>query len=494
MITDSRAWQALRLSAFARSGGRCQCRGECGRHAEPCPTRLHPGPGGFHADHILPRSPADPSIPPGPDAPANIRALCPACNRAKSNRVTTLPEGPIRHAMVAMLRAQLRLAAIGVATRPLPEVLRVIALLPPERRASARPWVIAPHVVTLRIWPVEGHESLTTKARAAIDAAVGRPGARVYQHGAEWRVEVPRAPRGTVALAEMPAWGIGLDAMNRPLALDLAASPGVLLAGQTGGGKSTALQTIIYHVARAGGRLVILDPKYRAGGAALRPFRRLAALECAVANSAAECADALALAASIMDARDPGESHPMLAVVVDEIHELDLAARGVVERMAKLGREVNVQVVAATQHPIREVVTNALKNQLTNWIAGRVQNASASTLVVGRTGAQYLAGRGDMIVVSGGRDSRIQVALGGAPDWARLATLPAEPQRAPESERADPRYVRGDVSEKVAYLVDRWEKSGVAPSTPPIQREFGGSRLSNQRARDVARAIIGLPA
>lgn len=469
-------WEALRRGAFERAGGRCQ---SCGR-AVTLAT--------MHGDHVLPRNPADPSIPQGPDVPANIQCLCRSCNTSKGNRVVQLPDGAVKRAALSVLAIQGRLAHVGAQTRPLGAILALNAMLPPDRRV--KPWVFAPHVTTLRLWPCDGHAALTTKAEAEILAAVKHPGARVYQHADEWRVEVPRWPRPPVSLADRPAWSLGVDVYNRDVYLNLEAAPGLLVVGQTGSGKSTLVQTVVYHVARAGGRLILVDPKYRAGGAALRPFERLAALECAVAHSEDEARAALALAWRIMEGRDPGRRHPMLAVVIDEIHELAAAERATVERLAKLGREVNVQVIVATQHPTRDVVTNALKNNLTWWAAGRVQNASASTLVIGRTGAQHLGGYGDMIIAHGGRDTRIQVAMGGASAWDTLARRDAPPEPAPPVDKQDGRYVKRDTSAEVAHLVDRWQDTGLMPSAKNVKRVFGGGTKAAMRARDEALAAL----
>lgn len=483
-------WQRLRSEAFERSGGRCQCYGDCGKHVGQCPVRIHPGPGGFHADHILPKNPPDPTVPRGPDVPANIRALCSDCNLAKSNRMVALPDGALRDASRTMVAIQARLAFVPNAhTRPFLAILQINTILPPERRIQW--WIPAPHVVTLRLWPAEGCEVLTAKAEAAIMAAVRSPTARVYRHGDEWRVEIPRWPRPPVDLADMPAWGIGVDPSNQHVCVNPWDSPGVLIAGQSGSGKSTLLQALIYHTARAGGRLIIIDPKYRAGGAALRPFRRLAALECAVANSAADVDAALALAAFIMDEREPGGRHPLLAVVVDEIIELTAEQRAAVERIAKLGREVNVQPFVATQHPTKDVVTNALKNNLTWWAAGRVQNASASTLVIGRSGAQHLGGRGDMIIAHGGRDVRVQVPLGGPADWARLAMLDTEPAPAPRVERSDPRYERKPIDDRLAYARDL-AADGVRPTGYRLNKALGGNNDRNHEIAAEVRAAFGM--
>lgn len=485
----SRAWAALRRDALARSGGRCQCFGDCGRHAGQCSVLLDGGPGSYHADHIIPRRPADPSIAPGPDIPANLRAMCPGCNEARSNATTAIPAGPLRDAFVVYLAIQDRLGHVpGAVTVPLLDLLQLNSRLPLDRRVGW--WLAAPHAITLRLYPAKGSEVLSARAEAAIQAALDSTTAVAFRHGREWRVEIPRWPRPPVLLADMPPWALGLDTLNRLVYVALGASPGMMVVGQTGSGKSTALQVLIYHIARAGGELILIDPKYERGGAALRPFRRLAALRCAVAHSEEDARAALALALAEMDEREPGPGNRLLAVVIDEIHELPAELRLVVERIAKKGREVNVQVILATQHPTKDCITNALKNQLTWWLAGRVQNASASVLVLNRTGAQHLGGYGDMYLQNQGRDARLQVALGVPSDWARLAHMDHEPPPAPRVDRQDARYTKKPLDDRVEYLLEQATDHGRPPSARQLIRAFGGATGRNRTARDIAAGML----
>jgi len=464
MITSPR-WQALRRGAFRRSGGRCQCYGDCGGHEGQCPATLTLET--MHGDHILPRHPRDPRIAPGPDVPANVRALCARCNMVKSNRITTLPEGPYRRAVLQTLHVWARVLRVGTVTSPLPPT-------------------IAPHVVTLRLQPAIGHAHIDVKALAEARAAAKHPRARVYTYGDELRVEIPRSPRRDVPLASMPRqglrFGVGVDAENRVAMVDLGASPHMLIAGATQSGKSTMLQVIVFQLHTVGAELVLID----ADGETFEPFARAARLRCAIARDVDAARDAVLYARQLMDARPIDPRQRPLVVAVDEVHMLDAATRDVIIDIAKRGRKRAVQLVVATHRPTRDYLPKVLTDQLTWSIAGKVKDSAGSRVIIDQTGAQWLAGKGDMILVGGGRAVRIQAALGGPADWAMLAKLEAEPAAAPVSVVTDTRNVRKPDDEAVRWAVERAVSEGLPPSATAIQREFGGAMDAARRRRDAA--------
>lgn len=475
ILAPRAAWQALRRGALDRAGGRCQCAGDCGGHAGPCGVRLA---GGAHVDHILPRRPADPRVPPGPDVPANLRALCPACNRQKSNRLTTLPEGELRRSLLRSLAVQVRLARAGVP-------------------AAALTPIIAPHIVTLRLRPEPGHAHVTEGIAAEVRAAVNAPAARVYAHGAELRVEVPRPRRRPVPLSAMPRhglrFGVGLDGENRVAYVDLDAAPHVLVAGSSGSGKSEVLRVLGYHLAAAGAELVLVDPD----GETWAPLERAAALPVAVARDVDAGVRSIHHTQTLMDARavDTPCQRP-LVLMVDEVHMLGAGILDVLVDIAKRGRKRRAFVVVATHRPTRDALPRVLTDQLAWAIAGRVKDAAGSKVIVDQTGAQHLGGRGDMLLAHGGRVVRMQAALAGRDDWRRLPRADDPPPPAPEIEAdasggtSDPRHERKPVDAAVAWLVARWRESGRAPSAKAAKARFGGSTERAMRARDDAAAVI----
>lgn len=443
---------------FAKTRGHCHI---CRRPVERA---------SFQIDHLLPIARG------GPDTLDNVAPAHAECNRRKSARVTHLPDGPLRRALIQTFIAQARLARVGV-------------------RAFVGAPTIAPHIITLRLVPAPGHAHLDARALAEVRATVNHPAARVYTHGAELRVEIPRWPRRIVPLATMPAaglrFGVGVEANNQVVAIDLSASPHVLVAGQTRSGKSEALRAIVYHLARAGSQLVLVD----ADGATFDPFARARGLVCRIARDVDEAHDAVALAHAMMDKRPVDTPQAPLALVIDEAHMLAGDTRELVIDMAKRGAKRATQVVVATHRPTRDVLPKQLTDQLTWAIAGRVQDVAGSRVILGRTGAETLQGHGDMIVAHAGCTVRIQAALGGASDWAKLEQAAEEPPRAPETERAeDARYARKSNAGRVEWLIERFRETGAAPSQYALNQAFGGNAARNSRAADEARQLLNLTA
>lgn len=441
---------------WARGHGRCYL---CGRPV----TRE-----AFVIEHVLPIARG------GPDVLSNVMPAHRECNAAKGARVTHLPDGPLRRALAATVAVCARLSAppLRVPTIPL------------------RP-VIAPHVVTCRVMVAPGHVRRAAAAADEVRAAVGVPAARVFLHGAELRVELPRWPRRVVPLRTMPRqglrFGVGVDAANRVVAADLGASPGLLVAGQSGSGKSEVLRVIVAHLAHAGASLVLVD----ADGDTFGPFAGAAALACAIATDTDAAHDAVAYARTLMDARPLDATQPALALVVDEAHLLDAATRDVVLDIAKRGRKRATHCVIATHRPTREVLPRVLTDQLTWAIAGRVQDAAGSRVIIGQTGAQWLAGAGDMLIAHGGHVVRMQAALGGPADWASVRQSAEAPEVAPRGHRAvDVRYIRKPDDAAVAWAVERYQAEGVPPSAKAIQAHFGGAMDSARRRRDAALAEL----
>ena len=364
--------------------------------------------------------------------------------------------------------------------------------------AAALTPIIAPHMVTLRLRPEPGHAHVTEGVAAEVRAAVNAPHVRVYSHGAELRVEVPRTHRRPVPLSAMPRqglrFGVGLDGENRVAYVDLDAAPHVLVAGASGSGKSELLRVLGYHTAAAGAELILVDPD----GETWAPLEQAAALPVAVARDVDAGVRSIHHTQTLMNARPvdtPGQRP--LALMVDEVHMLGAGILDVLVDIAKRGRKRRVFVVVATHRPTRDALPRVLTDQLAWAIAGRVKDAAGSKVIVDQTGAQHLGGRGDMLLAHGGRGVRIQAALAGPSDWRRLPRADDPPLPAPEIEAgasetaSDPRHQRKPVDAAVAWLVDRWNATGEQPSAKAAKARFGGSTTRAMRARDAALAALG---
>jgi hypothetical protein len=437
---------------WERGGGRCYL---CGQPLAPV---------GWQIEHVIAIDRG------GPDVLANVMPAHRLCNQRKGTRVVALPTGELGRAICNTLLVCARLASprVGFPTVP--------------RRPA-----IAPHVSTLRLATVPGHAHAPASVAAEVRAAVKNEHARVYVAGDELRVEIPRTVRRLVTLADLPPrrgllFGIGLDTNNAPVGIDLATSPHIGIAGQSGSGKSVLLQVIVGQLAAAGARLVLVD----ADGATFEPFARLSALDVQLARDVAAAHDAAVYVQRAMDARPVDIHQPPLVLAIDELHTLRRDTRDVIQDIAQRGRKRRVFVVLATHRPTADVLPKVLTDQLTWAVAGGVGDVAGSRVIIGKPGAEMLRGNGDMILSHGGRCVRFQAALGTAADWARLPMRATEPEAAPEATPTDTRNVRKPDDQAVAWAVERALLDGKTPSATAIQREFGGAMDAARRRRDAA--------
>ena len=102
---------------------------------------------------------------------------------------------------------------------------------------------------------------------------------------------------------------------------------------------------------------------------------------------------------------------PRLVCIVDEYAELLMGATNKADReqieasfvrIAQMGRAAGIHLVLATQRPSRQIVTGVLKANIPGRIALRVSNRIESGVVLDQGGAQFLLGRGDLLLSTGG--------------------------------------------------------------------------------------------
>lgn len=378
--TRLRTRGAARAAVLARTGGRCY---QCGRELDPA---------AFDVDHVTPAAAG------GGGELGNLAPACRTCNRSRGARGVADPDPRLLARVVAG-----RLAALGIRG----------AMLPPA---------VGPAAVALDFRPAPGHVRAVLCAAGELHAAVGRP-VRVYQHGAAVRVELARWSRPVVTLADLPpavglAVPLGLDAVTEaPLGLDLARAPHVLIAGQTGSGKSTVLRSLAFGLAGAGALLALAD----SDADTWAPFRSAAALAYPVAESpAAARALVLTVAGELGDGR-AGRGAPPLVIMIDEVQTLGGDAMRALGDILARGRKARIFAVLATQYVRGDVLDRRLTDQAGWRIAGRVTDATASRLILGRSGAEVLTGAGDVLIARGGGAARRMLAA--CPTSAELAEL-----------------------------------------------------------------------
>jgi len=278
---------------------------------------------------------------------------------------------------------------------------------------------IGPVVLTYAVELRPGVPLAKLEARAAeISHELGRP-VRVVGS----TVEVPRAERQTIALRpllERPNFHggnlgvmLGASTTGEPVSLDLAKAPHALIAGATGMGKSVAINVMLCSLllsrSPAEVRFVLCDPKRTE----LAPYRNTPHLLLPVAVETSDIVNALQWCADEMERRYQALEQvaardiaalglPRIVVVVDEYADLSAQSDAVEDltvRLAQKARAAGIHLVVATQHPVAKVITTTIKNNLPTRLCFKVQNDSASRVVLDEGGADALLGMGDSLCI-----------------------------------------------------------------------------------------------
>jgi S-DNA-T family DNA segregation ATPase FtsK/SpoIIIE len=115
------------------------------------------------------------------------------------------------------------------------------------------------------------------------------------------------------------------------------------------------------------------------------------------------------------NALHPDECLPYVVVVIDEFGNLILTAGREAERLivriAQSAHAVGIHLVIATQRPAANIITEAIKANFPARAAFRVISSKDSAVILDRTGANQLLGKGDMLFLQGNEPVRVQCAF-----------------------------------------------------------------------------------
>ena len=283
-------------------------------------------------------------------------------------------------------------------------------------------------------------------------------------------VEVPNNKRRLVSLgdilsspeAAIPAHpltvGLGMDISGDSRMLNLSELPHVLIAGATGSGKSSCINSIVTSLLMRTHpddvRLIMVDPKR----VELGQYNGVPHLLTRVITNPKKANDALKWAVAEMDRRydlladakvrdiegyrekweaggldrDGFDRFPYIVILIDELNDLMMVAGREVEesivRIAQMARAVGIHLVIATQRPSVDVITGVIKANVPSRLAFSVASQTDSRVILDGSGAEKLVGMGDMLVVTAKepraqriqgawvRESEIQAVV----DWVRL--------------------------------------------------------------------------
>ena len=287
-------------------------------------------------------------------------------------------------------------------------------------------------------------------------------------------IELPNARRETVFLRELLGsepfektnqslpLALGKNIGGEPVFADLARMPHLLIAGTTGSGKSVGINTmvlsLIYRLAPARCRLIMIDPKmlelsvyegipHLLSPVVTDPKKAIVALKWAVremeeryrrmsklgvrnvdgynARLAQSVERGEAIRRRVQTGYDPESGEPIfeeeaidlrpmpyIVVIIDEMADLMMVAgkdiESAVQRLAQMARAAGIHVIMATQRPSVDVITGTIKANFPTRVSFQVTSKIDSRTILGEQGAEQLLGQGDMLYMAGGgRISRL---------------------------------------------------------------------------------------
>ena len=276
-------------------------------------------------------------------------------------------------------------------------------------------------------------------------------------------LEIPNAHREIVYLSEILrsdkydtlksplALALGKDIAGKPVVVDLAKMPHLLVAGTTGSGKSVAVNamvlSLLYKSSAKDVRMIMIDPKMLE----LSVYQGIPHLLAPVVTDMKEAANALRWCVAEMERRyklmsmvgvrnlagfnkkvkdadeagqplldplfrpdasqpervaQPLQPLPCIVVIIDEFADMMMIVGKKVEeliaRLAQKARAAGVHLILATQRPSVDVITGLIKANIPTRIAFQVSSKIDSRTILDQSGAETLLGHGDMLYLPPG--------------------------------------------------------------------------------------------
>ena len=334
---------------------------------------------------------------------------------------------------------------------------------------------------------------------------------------------------------------LGKDISGEPFSMDLAKAPHLMIAGQTGSGKSVCINALMASMLFSKTpdelRMILVDPK----AVELKMYENIPHLLAPVITKPEVAIQALQWLCYEMDRRtevlakakvrnllgfnekfeagelpddvpdsDRGHRMAFIVVIIDEMADLMMVAGKEIEknvsRLAAKARAVGIHLVLATQRPSVKVITGNIKANLPTRISFKVASQVDARTVMDHAGAEKLLGRGDMLYKAVNAPDPIRVHGAFLSDeeaekladacsnqnvcYPQLETFEVEGEGGEGDEDGEGNAAMNEKKDKLLFEVAKWAiECGNGLSTSAVQRHFS---VGYSRAGKIVDQLYGM--